>query len=189
MSILPTQSPSNVQSLATNVLQQFDTDRDGRLSVSEFSQFLNTLLDSLAGGDQNASSLTAGLGTSSLGTSTPQPTQLLQSTPVYAFAGFDPSRAQSAAGTLKYDAYNVLQTFDPSDPTAMQQAYQKLNTMHPGEYQIDAENNLMLTGTADGYIGARPLGYNGSSWDTSAGWQWQWFAYNAAHPGPNGETS
>ncbi len=186
MSTIPSQ-PASVQSLATNVLQQFDTDKDGRLSVDEFSQFLNRLIDSLAGGQTQADSLLSS--TSPTTTVQPQATQLLQSTPIYAFTGFDASRAQSAAGSLKYDAYNVLKSLNPADPASMQTAYQQLNAMHPGDYQLDADNNLMLTGTADGYIGARPLGYNGSSWDPSAGWQWSWFAYNAAHPGPNGETS
>src|SRR6185437_7617791 len=63
MSTIPSQ-PASVQSLATNVLQQFDTDKDGRLSVDEFSQFLNRLIDSLSGGQTQGQSLMSG--TSSL---------------------------------------------------------------------------------------------------------------------------
>ena len=48
----------------------------------------------------------------------------------------------------------------------------------------------MLTGTADGYIGARPQDRSNNWTDYSANnpWEWQWMAYNQAHPGPNGET-
>ena len=46
----------------------------------------------------------------------------LSPTGSYECRGFDTSRAQSAAGTLKYDAYNVLKSLDPTDPLAMQKA-------------------------------------------------------------------
>ncbi|HVC20512.1 MAG TPA: EF-hand domain-containing protein [Vicinamibacterales bacterium] len=198
MSIVSTQSASSsVQTLAQTVLQQFDLNGDGQLSASEFSQFLTRLIDSLAGGTAaglsalSASSTPPGSSTPTAAATAPLTslTSPTSSSPSYAFAGFDASRAQSAAGSLKYDAYAVLQKFNPADPTSMQQAYQQLNQMHPGQYTLDSSGNLMLTGDAAGYIGARPLGYDGTSWNTSGGWQWQWFAYNGAHPGPSGETS
>ena len=108
--------------------------------------------------------------------------------PLSTFTGFDPSRKDS--NTLKYNAMNVLQSFNPNDPNAIQQAFNILNQQAPGQYQLDAQGNLMLTGTADGYIGARPVGWgSGGSWynPDQGQYDWQWMGYNAAHPGPNGE--
>jgi hypothetical protein len=104
------------------------------------------------------------------------------------FTGFDPSRLDS--NTLKYNAMSVLQSFNPNDPNAMSQAYAILNQKYPGQYQLDSQGNLMLTGTADGYIGARPIGWgSGGAWQDPNGsnYDWQWMAYNPAHPGPKGE--
>ena len=103
------------------------------------------------------------------------------------FWGFDNSRLESARGSLKYDAYHVLKNYDPRDPQAMRNAWAELDALHPGAYEIDAQDNLMLTGTADGYIGARPVNRE-SDWNNRAqAWVWQWHGYNPAHPGPNGE--
>jgi hypothetical protein len=114
--------------------------------------------------------------------------QHLTPNPLATFTGFDPSRLDS--NTLKYNAQQVLGSFNPNDPNAMAQAYQILNTRYPGQYELDNQGNLMLTGTADGYIGARPIGWgSGGAWyEPSQGqYDWQWMAYNAAHPGPSGE--
>lgn len=187
MSIVPAQSASSIQTLAQTVLQQFDLNGDGQLSASEFSQFLTKLIDSLTGSSTSLDAMLTPSLTSGTSTTGTQPlTSLAAPKASYPFAGFDSSRAQSAAGTLKYDAYSVLQNYDPADPTSMQKAYQVLNQMHPGQYTLDPQGNLMLTGDGAGYIGARPLGYNGTGWNTAGGWQWQWFANNAAHPGTGG---
>ena len=53
------------------------------------------------------------------------------------FAGFDESRAESAKGTLKYDAYNVLKKYDPADPESMTKAFAELDALHPGQYELD----------------------------------------------------
>lgn len=103
-------------------------------------------------------------------------------------AGFDPSRMDS--NTLKYNAMRVLQGLDPNDPNSIQTAFQTLNAQYPGQYQLDGQGNLLLTGTADGYIGARPQGWgSGGAWQEPNGsnYDWQWLAYNDAHQGPNGE--
>jgi hypothetical protein len=112
--------------------------------------------------------------------------------------GWDPTRmaggANDASGSLKYDAQQVLSKYDPnqiaSDVTMQQKALAELNALHPGQYELDNQGNFMLTGTADGYIGARPETWaNGQGvWDDNAKKVWQWLAYNQAHPGPNGET-
>ena len=89
--------------------------------------------------------------------------QHLTPNPLATFTGFDPSRLDS--NTLKYNAQQVLGSFNPNDPNAMAQAYQILNTRYPGQYELDNQGNLMLTGTADGYIGARPIGWgSGGAW-------------------------
>lgn len=104
------------------------------------------------------------------------------------FAGFDASRLDS--NTLKYNAMKVLQGFDPNSPGASQNAFNVLNAQSPGQYQLDSQGNIMLTGTADGYIGARPVGWgSGGSWyePGQGAYDWQWLAYNDAHQGPQGE--
>ncbi len=189
MSIVSLQPGNSVQSLAHSVLQQFDLNGDGQLSVDEFSQFLNQLIDSLSNSSTANSAMSS---TQAKGTGTMPLTSLTGAASTsgnYTFYGFDASRAQSAAGSLKYDAYNVLQKYDPADPASMQKAFTELDAMHPGSYQLDSQNNLMLTGTADGYIGARPNDRSADWSNHSQPWNWSWFAYNSAHPGPNGETS
>lgn len=114
--------------------------------------------------------------------------QLPPTNPGATFAGFDSSRLDS--NTLKYNAMQVLQRFDPNNPNSAKQAFDILNKQSPGQYELDAQGNLMLTGTADGYIGARPVGWgSGGAWyDPGQGaYDWQWLAYNDAHQGPNGE--
>ena len=194
-------SVTGTSDLAKTLFQSIDTNGDNKIGSDEFKAFLEALIGQMSGNSTGISASNAsatvlrtwsadavdssGTGDTGDGSATlPDP---LANPPV--FAGFDASRAQSAAGSLKYDAYNVLMRFDPSDPQSMKKAYALLDQMHPGAFELDGQNNLMLTGTADGYIGSRPLGYNGSSWDDSIPKQWQWFAYNVAHPGPDGRTT
>lgn len=114
MSITSIPSATNVQSLANNVLQQFDTDQDGRLSVDEFSQFLNRLIDSLAGGEDGAAhSLTSSLGqTAPLTSLTPA-----ISTGQYrsALEGFDMQKLDDPSKmSVKYQAARVFQNYAPT---------------------------------------------------------------------------
>lgn len=164
------------QALAQAIFQRIDTDGDGKLSSNEFAQFFEKLMTTLSSG--STTSAANSLASSAKG-----------QVGNYAFLGFDASRAVSAAGSLKYDAYNVLQRYDPADPASMKRAYSELGAIHPGQYDLDPQDNLMLTGTADGYIGARPINRNSDWNDRTQPWAWQWMAYNTAHPGPNGETS
>lgn len=189
---------SVVQSLTQDILKQFDTNGDSQMSSAEFETFLQKLVSTLSG---TALAATSGASTKSAAISAPvstlAPSGLLSNGTAaavtaaaqYECRGFDASRAQSAAGTLKYDAYNVLQGFNPADPTAMSRAFQALSAMHPGQYELDSEGNLMLTGTADGYIGARPNNRDSDWTNVNQPWSWQWMAYNPAHPGPSGEIS
>jgi hypothetical protein len=165
--------PSVVQTLAKALLAQYDTDGDGRLSSNEFEGLVKNLVSSLTTASSTAAAASS--------------TATAASGGPYEFRGFDASRAVSAAGSLKYDAYNVLQRFDPTDPTSMKRAFQELSVVHPGQYELDSQDNLMLTGTADGYIGARPDDRNSDWTNRNQAWNWQWMGYNVAHPGPNGE--
>jgi hypothetical protein len=177
-----------VQSLAQKVLTTFDADGDSRLSPDEFQNFLQKLVATLSG----ATLPTTNAATSSATSAAPSASARAAAAGAaaagqYEFRGFDASRAQSAAGTLKYDAYNVLQRYDPADPTTMRKAFDELSAIHPGQYELDSQDNLMLTGTADGYIGARPNDRNSDWTNRNQPWNWSWMAYNVAHPGPKGE--
>jgi hypothetical protein len=170
-----TSASSQFDQLVARTMATIDTNGDGVVSTAEFANFLTRIL--------SASSSTA-----VANETTPTPTASVS--PV--FAGFDASRMQTAGDSLKYFAMNILQRYDPSDPQAMKKAFAELNAAKPGQYELDAQNNLMLTGTADGYIGARPLNWGaGGQWvDPGQGpYQWQWLGYNPAHPGPKGEIS
>ncbi len=195
---------SSAAQLAQNLASEIDANKDGQISTSEFGNFILNVLEGASSSSTSTSATSAfrsAMTASNTATPTGTPTGIdikniwaassLGYNPT--FLGFDTSRAgapttfNSAAGSLKYDAYNVLKNFDPRDPTAMKQAYNILNQLHPGAYELDSEDNLMLTGTADGYIGARPLNRD-SDWNNrNQDWCWQWMGYNAAHPGPNGE--
>jgi hypothetical protein len=170
------------QTLLKQLAATVDGNNDGQISTAEFGDFIMKLLQGSASGGNQAGAVTNSDATT---TTSPLTTPVLNFTPL--FKGFDASRATSAAGTLKYDAYNVLQNYDPRDPTAMKSAYAVLNTMHPGQYELDSQDNLMLTGTADGYIGARPANRESDWANRDQEWSWDWMSYNAAHPGPNGE--
>ena len=177
---------TDVQALARQLLAVVDANRDGQVSITEFGDFLRNLLQGPSRIVANASTSGSSAGAASVRGTTGLVTPLA-STPI--FLGFDASRAQSAAGTLKYDAYNVLKSYDPTDPQAMQKAFTVLDGMHPGKFELDAQGNLMLTGTADGYIGARPVNRSSDWTNKNQDWAWQWMAYNTAHVGPAGEVA
>lgn len=179
-----TAQPASTQPTYDQVNQGYQTNLGRSASQDEYQNWLNgsygsTDLNGILG--QIANSGEAASYASSTG-------KLPAANPGATFTGFDPSRLDS--NTLKYNAMQVLQHFNPNDPNAMAQAYAYLNAKSPGQYQLDAQGNLMLTGTADGYIGARPIGWgSGGAWQDPNGsnYDWQWLAYNQAHPGPNGE--
>ena len=113
------------------------------------------------------------------------PTPTRSVTPL--FKGFEASSTEDVPGSLKHDAFNVLQRYDPRDPASMKSAFALLCTMRPGQYELDAQDNLMLTGTAEGYIGARPFNRESDWTDRIQDWSWDCMEYNVVHPGPNGE--
>jgi hypothetical protein len=171
-------SNAGLDQLIQRTMAAIDTNGDGKLSTAEFGNFLTRILTNISGG---ANTLTAA-------SSDTTPASGASVNPV--FAGFDASRLQTAGDSLKYFAMKTLMKYDPNDPNAMKNAYAELNAAKPGQYELDAQDNLMLTGTADGYIGARPQGWGaGGAWfDRGQGnYQWQWLGYNSAHPGPHGE--
>lgn len=189
---------ATIQSLARSILQQFDVNADGQLSADEFASFLDGFVQTVTGRqpatESKGSSVSNAAATSLFLTSTASTSSTASASAsgtAYRdrMLGFDYGRFESAKGSLKYDAANIMQGIDPGSPGAMQKAYQELLKLHPGEVSLDKDGNLMLDGTADGYIGVRPLNRS-ENWDNApSGYVWQWMAYNEAHPGPNGEKS
>lgn len=173
-------SSNRAQALAKQIASEVDGNKDGQISTAEFGQFILNLFE-----QTSTSTGTSALKTALTAATARSTTSALDGTPE--FWGFDHSRLDSARGSLKYDAYHVLKNYDPRDAQAMRNAFAELDALHPGMYELDAQDNLMLTGTADGYIGARPVNRE-SDWNNRAqAWVWQWHGYNPAHPGPNGE--
>jgi hypothetical protein len=187
---------STLQSLARTIMDEFDANQDGQFSFDEFANFLDGFVASVTG--QKPATATTGTAAASSAASSATSLFLTSAgaTTTAASAtdfrgrmyGFDFSRMDSAKGTLKYDAANLMQAIDPSSAGAMQKVYDEMVKLHPGQVSLDKDGNLMLDGTADGYIGVRPENWanGGGSWTGQD--VWQWFSYNAAHPGPNGET-
>ena len=200
MSVTSVTSASNVN-IAKQLSTEIDANKDGLISTNEFGTFILNVLEGKSSTSTATTAFRSALTSdTNPGVSTAADTggtrniwsaSRLGYNP--SFLGFDMSRVGapgvvgSAAGSLKYDDYNVLKNYDPRDPNAMKQAFAELNALHPGMYELDEQDNLMLTGTADGYIGARPMNRD-SDWNNrNQDWTWQWHGYNAAHPGPNGE--
>jgi hypothetical protein len=176
-----TSAATQVETLVRQLANTVDSNKDGQVSVMEFGAFIRSMMDG------STSLATTASATSATGTSATGAAPSVGIVPM--FRGFDASRAESAVGSLKYDAYNVLKNYDPRDTTAMRGAFTALSAAHPGKYELDTQDNLLLTGTSDGYIGARPVNRD-SDWSNRAqDWSWDWFSYNAAHPGPNGEVA
>lgn len=198
MSVTTVNSASKAQDLASQLATQIDSNKDGQISTNEFGTFILNLLENRSSSStntlsalSNATAPAADGGGGKTDLNNIWRSSALGYMPP--FMGFDmdrcgaPNTISSAAGSLKYDAYNVLKNYDPRDPNAMKQAYAELNALHPGQYELDSQDNLMLTGTADGYIGARPINRDNDWNDRGQPWAWQWMGYNSAHPGPNGE--
>jgi hypothetical protein len=194
---IDTSSTTTIQTMASSILEQCDTNEDGQFSLDEFATFLDSLLQSLTNQQATSTSSTtssaAGVFLTSADTDSTATSTTTSSSSSTAYRdrmlGFDYNRFESAKGTLKYDAANIMQGIDPSSSDAMQTAYTQLAALHPGEVSLDSDGNLMLDGTADGYIGVRPLDRSEDWSNAPSGYVWQWMAYNEAHPGPAGETS
>jgi hypothetical protein len=203
-------SSTQMQALADQLAKAVDTNKDGQISTDEFGAFILNLLQG-----NNGRSLTSSLSTASTGPREPgthygvrasaddasrvaglraeEAVAMLSTDPPLGFMpefmGFEHNRLESARGSMKYDAFHVLKSFDPHDPSSIHRAFTVLDAMHPGMYELDELDNLMLSGTADGYIGARPMNRDLDWNDRSHQWCWQWMHYNEAHPGPNGEVT
>lgn len=187
---IDTSSGTTIQSLARSIMEQFDANKDGQFSFDEFANFLDGFVETVTGQKAAATTARPSAGTSATSlflTSGPGTAATSGTAFRDRMLGFDYSRFESARGSLKYDAANIMQGIDPSEKGAMQKAYDALLKLHPGEVSLDEDGNLMLDGTADGYIGIRPWDRS-ENWDNApSGYAWQWMAYNDAHPGPNGE--
>lgn len=193
-SINTSSGSTTIQNLARSIMDQFDANKDGQFSFDEFATFLDGLVQTVT--DQQKTSAASTTKTSSSAASVSSLFMTSASTATATagstayrnrMLGFDFNRFESAKGTLKYDAANIMQGIDPSSPGAMQKAYEEMAKLHPGDVSLDQDGNLMLDGTADGYIGVRPLDRSEDWANAPSGYVWQWMAYNEAHPGPNGE--
>jgi len=172
---------SSVQDVVNTIRREFDTNKDGQFTMDEFAGFLSALLGPT--GASGASTVARGSAKASSGSPGAGASEAFRGR----MLGFDFSRMESARGSLKYDAAALMQGIDPNSPGAMQAIFEQLNALHPGAYSLDEQNNLMLDGTADGYIGVRPVNRN-ENWDNApSGYVWQWMGYHEAHPGPSGE--
>ena len=73
----------------------------------------------------------------------------------------------------------MLQNYDPNDPDgACRRCTPRCRSCYPGSTSLDIHNDLMLDGTADGYVGRRPLDRSEDWTNPPSGWVWQWMAYN-----------
>jgi hypothetical protein len=69
----------------------------------------------------------------------------------------------------------------------MKKVHEEMQKLYPGATSLDIHNDLMLDGTADGYVGRRPINREEDWSNPPSGWAWQWMAYNTDHIGPAGE--
>jgi hypothetical protein len=172
---------SSVQDLATQLAKTLDKDNNGTISTTEFGTFLQSFLTALLGNQK------AGLSTSANGIATTALSALTSAASTAAstsaasigayrddMLGFDLTRMQSAASSPKYAFANLAQSLAPTDAN-MRLIASELGT---SVGHLDDQNNFMLDADGGGYIGVR---------DRGNGPEWQWMAYNTAHPGPNGE--
>jgi hypothetical protein len=160
---------TNASSVADQVFQQIDANKDGQLSATEFGSFLTNLLGGLSAKVKAQADPTAA-STSSLDLSAgPQPFQPIACR--YVFAGFCPDNHLGETPTVtapKYAVYNVLAnlangpSFDPKNfaPQAAADLQQMFgNPMwqdgQPLFRAIDGET----IGYGDEYVHYAPTGY------------------------------
>jgi hypothetical protein len=183
-----------VQSLSRTIMQEFDVNKDGQFSYDEFSNFLDGLVRPMIGQKDGAgrtgSEASAATATSLFLTANGASSSASATAFRDRMHGFNFDRFESAKGSTKYDAANIMQGIDPNDPDATQKLFQQMQILHPGASSLHAvHGDLMLNGAADGYIGRRPLDRS-ENWDNApSGYVWQWMAYNDSHLGPNGENT
>jgi len=180
---------ATIQELARNIIDRFDANQDQQLSFGEFASFLegfaNTATGSTSAAKATGSSATA---TSPFLTTASESSGAATGAKTYLdrMLGFDFNRFD-ITGCTKYDAARILQHYDPNDPDALNRVQEEMQRLYPGTTSIDRNNDLMLDGTADGYVGRRPLNRDEGWTNPPSGWVWQWMAYNTEHIGPSGE--
>ena len=189
-------SPSaaaTIQELARNIMDRFDANSDSQLSFTEFASFLEGFANSVTG---STGAKSAATGTASTASATnlflTTGTEIAdaasgQKTYHDRMLGFNFDLIKPGTGSTKYDAAMLLQYYDPADPDAMKKVHAEMERLTPGSTSLDIHNDLMLDGTADGYIGRRPLNRDEDWSNPPSGWVWQWMAYNHDHIGPAGE--
>ena len=179
---------ATIQELARNIMDRFDANKDQALSFAEFATFLEGFANSATGSNPATTAaastasatnlfLTAESGSSAAATGA--------TTYLDRMLGFNYNLIKAGTGSTKYDAALILQNYDPNDPEAMKKVYAEMERLHPGSTSLDIHNDLMLDGTADGYVGRRPLNRDEDWSNPPSGWVWQWMAYNDDHPDPH----
>lgn len=156
-----TSSGTNISDLIAQVLDRFDTDKDGKMSSQEFGNFLTGLLSG-ATSVGGATTLQSGLTNASSG----EYRQCL--------AGFDCAKLDNptlpGAGTSKYRAARIFQDFKPmpeSLPAIVERLRAEgLNATQVSHDKIDFGDGY---GPIDVIQGAYPGG----------GVAWQWMPQNA----------
>jgi hypothetical protein len=185
-------SPSaatTIQDLARNIMDRFDANKDEALSFAEFATFLEGFANSVTGSNSTATAAAPTAAATALFLTTGSETAAAAAgatSYLDRMLGFDFNRFD-IQGSTKYDAARILQNYDPADPDALKKVYAEMEKLHPGTTSMDKNNDLMLDGTADGYVGRRPLNRDEGWTNPPSGWVWQWMAYNTEHIGPSGE--
>jgi hypothetical protein len=187
-SITTSAAATPLQELAKTILERFDANKDSQLSFSEFATFLEGFTGAVTGGSTTATATAPNASATNLLLTTTTPESLTvasdKATYVDRMLGFSADRIREGTGATKYDAALILQKYDPNDPASMQKVYEEMQKLHPGATSLDIHNDLMLDGTADGYVGRRPLDREEGWTNPPSGWVWQWMAYNDEHPDP-----
>ena len=140
-----TSTTLSVVDLASQLTKRFDTDKDGKLSTTEFTQLLSQLLGTL--GNSTASTMAS----SSFATAGSLPAA--DRKPIGTMAGFDPGKlANLGHKTLKYEIGRILQYY-PNTPEGLRAALPEIQQIVPevkimagkgdkldfGEYRFEGE--------------------------------------------------
>jgi hypothetical protein len=114
-------TPSRIQDLAAQITQRFDTNRDGKISTQEFTDFLTALLTATNPSPTFATPAMAAA------VSTPPANRIAVGT----MAGFDPNKlANLSHDTFKYKLGRILQYY-PNTPDGLQQAMPEIQQAFP----------------------------------------------------------
>jgi len=128
MSTTVTSSTLSVVDLAGQLTKRFDTDKDGKLSTTEFTSLLSQLLGTL--GASTAATFPSAA-------ASPTASPLKSSEKIGLMNGFDPAKlANLSHKTLKYEVGRILQYY-PNTPEGLRAALPEIQQIVP-EVKISA---------------------------------------------------